>query len=46
MPKRMKSVFGRIAHSERDVQAGEIDRTVCGMKGHKDGLTCFFNVEP
>ncbi|SFM20873.1 alpha/beta hydrolase [Variovorax sp. OV329] len=46
MPKRMKNVFGRILRSERDLQPGEIDRTVYGMKGDEDGLTCYFNVEP
>lgn len=41
----MKNVFGRILRSERDLQPGEIDRKIYGLKGDEHGLTCYFNVE-
>ncbi|MBT2304881.1 alpha/beta hydrolase [Variovorax paradoxus] len=43
MPKKMLSVFGRIFRSKRDLEAGEIDRKIYGIKGDEDGLTCYFN---
>ncbi|CAN7383042.1 alpha/beta hydrolase [Variovorax sp. LjRoot178] len=43
MPKKMLNVFGRIFRSQRDLEAGEIDRKIYGIKGDEDGLTCYFN---
>ena len=43
MPKRMKNVFGRIFSSRRDLEPGENDRDIYGIKGDEDGLTCYFN---
>ena len=43
MPKNMQTVFGRIFSSKRDIEAGEIDRKIYGIKGDEDGLTCYFN---
>lgn len=39
----MKKVFGRIFSSKPDMEPGEIDRDVYGMKGDEDGLTKYFN---
>lgn len=43
MPSHMQTVFGRIFNSRRDLEAGEIDRKIYGIKGDEDGLTCYFN---
>lgn len=45
MPKRMKNVFGRILRSRRDLEPGEIERKIYGLKGDEDGLTFYFNAE-
>ncbi|RQO62978.1 hypothetical protein DBV14_03085 [Variovorax sp. KBW07] len=43
MSKAMRRVFGRIFGSDPDMNPGEIDRDVYGMKGDEDGLTKYFN---
>ncbi|CAN7745251.1 hypothetical protein LJR130_006563 [Variovorax sp. LjRoot130] len=43
MPKKMLNVFGRTLRSRRDLEAGQIDRKIYGIKGDEDGLTCYFN---
>jgi esterase/lipase superfamily enzyme len=43
MSKAMERVFGRIFASDPDMNPGEIDRHVYGMKGDEDGLTKYFN---
>jgi hypothetical protein len=43
MPKRMQNVFGRILSSRRDLEPGEHERKIYGIKGDEDGLTFYFN---
>lgn len=43
MLKKLGNVFGRNFCSERDLQPGEYERDVYGIKGAEDGLTFYFN---
>jgi len=43
MSKAMKKVFKRIFSARPDLEPGEIDRDIYGMKGDEDGLTKYFN---
>lgn len=43
MPKKMGNVFGRIFNSRRDLEPGEYERDIYGIKGAEDGSVFYFN---